>query len=254
MTRRTPIYGLDIETDTTVDGLDPAVARILTVAVSSDEVDELFTGAEPDLLAELDARLASLAPGVIATWNGAAFDLPFIADRAAMHHAPLGLRLEHDPSIIVRGRNLPGHRGAYRAAWHHHSHLDAFRVYRGDVGPALRISCGLKSIARFVGLPVVEVDREHIHDLSQEALHAYASSDARLARILTERRWASARRAIDRHPLSPTPAVDHTRRLEAMHPATAGEASSALPRVEVGGELGARQDEPRRSGPIADAG
>jgi hypothetical protein len=65
------------------------------------------------------------------------------------------------------------------------------------VGPALRISCSLKSIARFVGLAPVEVDRTRIHDLSNEALHAYAASDARLARILTERRWATAVRCVD---------------------------------------------------------
>jgi hypothetical protein len=56
----------------------------------------------------------------------------------------------------------------------------------------------MKSIARFVGLSPVEVDRTKIHDLSNEALHAYAASDARLARILTERRWGTASRCIDR--------------------------------------------------------
>jgi hypothetical protein len=49
-----------------------------------------------------------------------------------------------------------------------------------------------------VGLAPVEVDRTKIHDLSNEALHAYAASDARLARILTERRWGTASRFIDR--------------------------------------------------------
>jgi hypothetical protein len=216
MTRRTPVYGLDIETDTTVDGLDPGFARILTVALSSDQVDELFTGDEPSLLRELDDRLASIEPGVIATWNGATFDLPFISDRANLHGVDLGLRLEQDARIAVRGSALPGHTGAYRGSWHRHSHLDAYRVYKSDVGPALRISCGLKSIARFVGLPVIEVDRTQIHDLSQEALHAYASSDARLARVLAERRWASARRNIDRTPVDLASPVDHTRRVVLM--------------------------------------
>ena len=44
----------------------------------------------------------------------------------------------------------------------------------------------------------VEEDRTRIHDLTNEALHAYAASDARLARILTERRWATASRFVDR--------------------------------------------------------
>ncbi|MBK5221776.1 MAG: hypothetical protein JJE52_02650 [Acidimicrobiia bacterium] len=261
MTRRTPVYGLDIETDTTVDGLDPGVARILTVALSSDNVDELFVGDEPSLLRELDERLAAIEPGVIATWNGAAFDLPFIADRAARHAVALGLRLEHDARIVVRGQALPGHRGAYRGAWHRHAHLDAYRVYRSDVGPALRISCGLKSIARFVGLSVVEVDRERIHDLSQEALHAYASSDARLARVLAERRWASARRSIDREPTQLAIPVDHRRRVAAIEADVVARAAAPRPSgpVEVGPAPPAPRHPagvpaPRQEAPIADAG
>lgn len=250
MPRRTPVYGLDIETDTTVDGLDPGVARILTVALSSDHLDELFTGDEASLLRELDERLAAIEPGVIATWNGASFDLPFIADRAYLHGVPLGLRLEQDARIAVRGNALPGHVGAYRGSWHHHSHLDAYRVYRSDVGPALRISCGLKSIARFVGLPVVEVDRAHIHDLSQEALHAYASSDARLARVLAERRWASARRNVDRTPVELASPVDHTRRVALIAEALANPRRQVLVDEAVAGR---RPEAPRRT-PLADAG
>jgi DNA polymerase elongation subunit (family B) len=201
MRRRPAVYGLDIETDTTENGLDPRVAAVVTVALAGAGYEEVFTGPEAQLLVDLDDRLAELEPGVIATWNGAAFDLPFMADRAALHGIELGLRLQHDRAITMRRAPLPGHRGAYRASWFDHGHLDAYRLYRGDVGPALRISCSLKSIARFVGLVPIEVDRTKIHDLSNEALHAYAASDARLARILTERRWGTASRFIDRVPL-----------------------------------------------------
>ncbi|MGK2930424.1 MAG: 3'-5' exonuclease [Acidimicrobiales bacterium] len=195
--RHSPIYGLDIETDTTVNGLDPNVSRIVAIALSTGGVDELFEGPEDDLLLALDERLVDLEPGVLATWNGSAFDLPFIADRAARWRIRLGLQLVADPRIRHRHDPLPGHDHCYRAAWFGHSHLDAYRLYRDDVGPALRISCSLKSIARFVGLAPIEVDRERIHDLSREALHAYAASDARLARVLAERRWATAARRID---------------------------------------------------------
>ncbi|MGY6499290.1 MAG: 3'-5' exonuclease [Acidimicrobiales bacterium] len=252
MTRRTPVYGLDIETDTTVDGLDPAVARILTVAVSTDEVDELFTGDESSLLVELDARLRALPPGVITTWNGAAFDLPFIADRAALHGLTLGLRLEHDPRLLMRRAALPGHRGGYRGAWYDHGHLDAYRVYRSDVGPALRISCGLKSIARFVGLPVVEVDRTRIHDLSHEALHAYAASDARLARVLAERRWPTARRSIDATPTVLAPPVDHSRRRAALEAARRAGTTVAAPTPESADARISRRRP--QVPPLADAG
>jgi DNA polymerase elongation subunit (family B) len=200
MGRRPPVYGLDIETDTRVDGLDPRCSAVVTVALSSPGLDEVFTGFEPELLDELDARLASLEPGVIATWNGAAFDLPFLADRARRWGSPLGLDLRPDPTMRLHHEPLPGHTGGYRAAWYGHGHVDAYRLYRADVGPALRISCSLKSIARLVGLAPIEVDRTRIHDLSREALHAYAASDARLARVLTERRWPTAARFVDRLP------------------------------------------------------
>ncbi|CAN5808686.1 hypothetical protein BH24ACT3_BH24ACT3_12800 [soil metagenome] len=193
-----PVYGLDIETDTRENGLDPRVAAVITVALSTPAGDEVFSGPEASLLTRLDRRLADLEPGVIATWNGAAFDLPFIADRAQRSGVALGLRLSLDPRISSRRAPLPGHEGAYRGAWYHHRHLDAYRLYRGDVGPALRISCSLKAIARLVGFAPLEVDRGRIHDLSREALHAYASSDARLARVLAERRWPAAGRFVDR--------------------------------------------------------
>ncbi len=199
MSRRPNVYGLDIETDTTVNGLDSEVAPVVTVALS---LRRLRRG-----LQRRRGRRSSRGstggwpsspPGVLATWNGAAFDLPFLADRAALLDLPIGLRLRHDPDIRMHHQPLPGHPGAYRARWYRHGHIDAYRLYRGDVGPALRVSCSLKSIARLVGLAPLQVDRKHIHDLSREVLHAYAASDARLARVLTERRWGTAARFVDR--------------------------------------------------------
>jgi hypothetical protein len=196
--RKAVVYGLDIETDTRENGLDPRVAAITTVALSSPGYDETFTGTETDILRELDQRISELPPGVLATWNGASFDLPFLADRARRHGVSLGLRLRLDRRIRLHHPPLPGHIGAYRGSWYAHGHVDAYRLYRGDVGPALRISCSLKSIARLVGLHAIEVDRTRMQDLSHEALHAYATSDARLARVLTERRWSTASRFVDR--------------------------------------------------------
>jgi hypothetical protein len=110
----------------------------------------------------------------------------------------MGLRLRSDPGIALDHPPLPGHASAYRARWHQHGHVDAYRLYRADVGPALKVSCSLKSIARLVGFTPIDVDRTRIHDLSHEMLHAYAASDARLARVLTERRWGTASRFVDR--------------------------------------------------------
>lgn len=191
-------YGLDIETDTSIDGLDPAVSPITVAALSTVEGDEVFSGAEVDILRALDERLRALPPGVVVTWNGSAFDLPFLADRAAACGLALGLRLVADPTVVLSRGPLRGHPGAYRAGWHAHGHLDAYRVYRGDVGRVLDVSCSLKVIARVVGITPVEVDRTRMHELAPAARDAYVASDARLARILAGRRWPGVARCIDR--------------------------------------------------------
>jgi uncharacterized protein YprB with RNaseH-like and TPR domain len=192
-----PLYGLDIETDTSVDGLDPAASPVVAVALSTGEGDEVFTGGEAEVLRRLDGRLRALPDGVVATWNGGAFDLPFLADRAAASATTLGLRLTPDPWVRPSHDPLPGHAGAYRATWYAHRHLDVYRAYQADVGRTLGVSCALKSIARVVGLRAVEVDRERIHELAAAELDAYVASDARLTRLLAVRRWPGIAACVD---------------------------------------------------------
>ncbi len=188
------IYGLDIETDTARGGFDPAVTPLLRVALSGRSFDEVFVGDEATLLGALDARLRALEPGILATWNGATFDLPFIADRARLAGVELDLHLCPDRAL-TRGRTtLPGHAGAYRASWGGHAHLDTFRLY-GDHGPSPWTS--LRTIGRLLGLGSAG-PADRTHDLANEALHAHAASDARLARVLAQRRWAVAVRLVDR--------------------------------------------------------
>ena len=190
------IYGLDIETDNTQDGLDPAVASVRAVALSASGFEELFVGDEADLLRALDERLAELPVGVVATWNGSAFDLPFLADRARILGVPLGLKLRLDRRLTLHRAPLPGHAGAYRAGWHDHGHLDTYRIYGTEATAAQRLS--LRSLGRLVGIGAPEVHRARTQTLCNEALHACAPSDARLARVLAERRWPAAARMIDR--------------------------------------------------------
>lgn len=201
-----PLYGLDLETDTSVDGLDPAVSPIVAVAVSTPWADHVFLGAEGDLLRATDECLAALPPGVIVTWNGAGFDLPFLADRSRVAGVALGLELWRDPHVRGSRPSLPGHDGHYRARWGRHHHLDGYRLYRGDVGRSLGLSCALKPLARLCGLHPVEVDRSAVHRLSAAELHDYVASDARLARRLVARRTPAALRFVDRVPVPPAPA------------------------------------------------
>ncbi len=190
-----PLYGLDIETDTTTDGLDPSRSAVVAVAIAGPGADDVLdlpdpsTGApvspadEAGLLRELDARLRDLAPGVLVTWNGRGFDLPFLRARADLLGVPIGLRTDDRTG---------------ESSWFDHRHLDGLRPYRADVGRTFGLSCGLKALARLVGERPVEVDRERIHELGRRDLHDYVLSDARLARSLVARRWPQVAPWVDR--------------------------------------------------------
>jgi len=196
-----PLYGLDIETDTTLDGLDPAVAGVVAVAVDGEHGAIVFDHPdEATLLRDLDAHLASLPPGVLCTWNGGAFDLPFLDQRAGINGVELGLTLTLDPTLPGHHDPLAGHEGAYRGSWFTHRHVDGYQVYRADVGARLGFPCGLKAMSRMVGLPSVDVDVARLHLLSRTQRRAYVTSDAHLARALVARRWPSASRAVDAAP------------------------------------------------------
>ena len=76
----TPLIGLDIETDTTIDGLNPRQSSVLAVAISGGGIEAVLDGPdERSVLVETDRLLASIGAGVLVTWNGSGFDLPFIA-------------------------------------------------------------------------------------------------------------------------------------------------------------------------------
>ena len=136
----------------------------------------MLDGEEAPMIVELDRVLSELPAGVLVTWNGCGFDLPFLRYRADLLGLRLGLDLRPDAA------------GVHRARWHGHRHVDGYQLFRADVGASLRFSCGLKPLARLVGLPVIEVDRERIHELTPAERGAYVASDARLARALVARR------------------------------------------------------------------
>ena len=220
----TTAYGLDIETDTACGGLDPGRARVLAVAVAGDGLGSgpassanewwrrwrqrrvgdqgvtVLTGTEPILLRRLDSLLAGLEPGVIVTWNGSGFDLPFLADRARRCGVELGLDLWVDPGLPVQHEPLPGHTGRYRGRWYGHRHADAYLMYRALEQEPGR-SCSLKAVARRAGLRVVEADASRVHELGPGRLRRYVGSDARLTLELARARWDDTAAWID--PLGP---------------------------------------------------
>jgi hypothetical protein len=191
------LYGLDIETDTSIDGLDPSVAPIVAVSVATDEETVTFTGPEKELLRSVDRHLRGLPRGVLVTWNGSGFDLPFLHDRAQIRRVKLGLHLTPDPTLPRKHEHTPlvGHAAPYRATWHRHGHLDACCLYRTLLPEGT--SCALKPVAREVGFTVIEEDRERLHELEAGALVRYAASDAELARLLAARVWLEAGALLD---------------------------------------------------------
>ncbi|HNG22690.1 MAG TPA: 3'-5' exonuclease, partial [Microthrixaceae bacterium] len=116
-----PLYGLDIETDTSVDGLDPSVSPIVAVAVATPDGDRVFQGAEDLVLHRTDELMSELDPGIVVTWNGSGFDLPFLAERAQRLGVTLGLDLWDDGPE----RTEPG---VVRGRWYAHDHLDGQRL------------------------------------------------------------------------------------------------------------------------------
>ncbi|MEZ5322402.1 MAG: 3'-5' exonuclease [Microthrixaceae bacterium] len=199
------LYALDIETDTSVDGLDAEVAPVIAVGLAYQGRSITFDGPESELLRSLDDHLGSLPPGLIITWNGSRFDLPFLDARARHCGTPVALRL-----VPVRRHVHTAHaEPRWDARWYDHRHLDLYDLYRNDVGAGLGISCGLKRMARLAGLDPVEVDFERFHELDRTEVARYVRSDAEVTRVLALRRWPSVRRAADLpfppSPVEPTP-------------------------------------------------
>lgn len=207
-----PLYGLDIETDTTVDGLDPAHAAVVAVALATPEGDEVFLGDEAEVLRRVDRRLAELPAGVVVTWNGRSFDLPFVATRAGATGVTTDLELWFPDGAPVADAPgcWPPPPGGFGARWGTHGHLDGYRVFSADVRRSLGLSCGLKAMARLVGMDPVQVDYEQLHLLSGADLATYVASDARVATRLVQRRLPAVLASIDRRPTgsrSPVPDI-----------------------------------------------
>lgn len=191
------ITALDIETDTTPccdpvqgccksRGLDPARTVITAVAISDTNGDTVLDsselGGERQLLEALE-RMVGERSGTLATWNGAAFDLPFLADRFATNGIATSLQITPDPAIEMKYGALPGHTSAYRATWGALVHLDVQFRYR-SYALERSIAWSLKSVARSLGFEPVEVDRTAMHLLSVDEVAAYVASDSRLTRQL----------------------------------------------------------------------
>jgi uncharacterized protein YprB with RNaseH-like and TPR domain len=199
------IYGLDIETDNSPGhhGLDPARSSVTQVSlVTATGAFDIETD-EFHLLTNLDALLLSLEPGLLVTWNGSFFDMPFLADRAAAHEDTMhpdswGLRLLHQPGLTPKYvpeagmTGYTGKPGGYASLWTNpdgstrHTHLDISQAYR-NTAAALGVTWSLKPVAKALGIDMVELDRTRLQDYSLTERAAYVNSDAIGTRLLALR-------------------------------------------------------------------
>jgi hypothetical protein len=214
------VYALDIETDTTPDpfvdsdgvasevpaGLDPRVSTMTAYSIVGS--DGTFIAADgPDegiLVTSLVAALKEIADarGLLVTWNGNGFDLPWIAiaaDRAIMcDKVLLAPRCSVDevsepkygwpewrslvPLAHRIGGRIPGLDG-----WDARhpmfgkvtgDHLDISEAFR-PVAEKFGVRASLKPVHEAVtGEALIEVDRSKVSDLTRAERLAYVASDA----------------------------------------------------------------------------
>lgn len=174
-----PLVALDIETDTSGGGgLDPVRAGIVALALAfSDASSQVFADTDEAVLLTRASHVLRRRAGLLVTWNGGGFDLPFIVARARILGLDLGLATVFDPDIVVKYPPSPGLGGPVRGRWASMSHVDIAPLYR-NIATDLSVSWNLKAVARAFGLTPVEVDRTHVHELTAAELDAYVMSDA----------------------------------------------------------------------------
>jgi DNA polymerase elongation subunit (family B) len=184
------IYSLDIETDTSADGLDPRISRITEIAVETASGAEVFVDeSERAMLSQANEFIRELSPGLIVTWNGAKFDIPFIVTRASRYESSgIGISSFEMPSLPGWYRFLPGWDHACGCTWAAagglaHQHLDICYAYR-RFADLQRVKWALKPVCRASGIEMIEVDRTRMHELTPEERREYAISDVHGTREL----------------------------------------------------------------------
>ena len=179
------LFALDIETS----GLSPLESLVVSIAICSDGEFVVWESKnEKRLLDDLAYWLDTRDKGVIVTWNGSAFDWPFLFTRASI----VGSRLASMITLFEAETRAPqygpigGHTGGYlvnAAGW---DHIDAMLPWR-ERAKANGHRWALKAVAKIHGIDVVEVDRERITELPKKDLAAYNISDVDATLQLAEK-------------------------------------------------------------------
>lgn len=186
-----PVYSFDIETannkELGEDGLDPRRSRVTSVSVSSDSEDWVFDDDnELNLLTSLSGLITSLDSGILVTWNGSAFDLPFLHDRYKINALPGYPILLRPSSRPTKYAPIGGHTCGYHAdglLWGKHLHADIQWAWESRA-KEMDVKWSLKPLATALNLnPVIE-DAANLHLISSESRAKYNLSDAVVTRKL----------------------------------------------------------------------
>lgn len=181
-----PVYAIDIETDTAAGGLDPARARITTMAIAHGYGEWAHSGDEKTMLDMAAIIVAGLTPGIFVGWNSAVFDLPFLVTRAQIcgsHDFLSVLEIVHDIAIVAKYHAATGVEGGYRGQFRRHRHVDISPYWRA-YATEHQIEWSLKSVAGHFGLEPIVEDMTMLHHRDHARVEAYCASDVRVTRAL----------------------------------------------------------------------
>lgn len=152
------LIAVDIETNR---GWHDNGGQIVTVAVwaGDDPADHAVFGPGPEagLLADLGSWLDRRTPATIVTWNGKAFDMPYLAARSKALGIELGTSLAR------------------------HNHVDVGRLWREPARDKIG-TWRLKAVAHWHGIDVIELDCSNQDWTSRHTwnqIRAYNVSDVR---------------------------------------------------------------------------
>ena len=187
-------YALDIETDNSEGfGLDPINGRIISIAVVSASGRTWFQQAqqpegERQMLrdfAELWKELRRQGSAVWVTWNGGAFDFPFLSHRLMVNRVPALFELKLSQDRKPKYEPINGFEGVYAVSDDMGldiDHLDMAYVMK-DWAEARSHSWSLKPTAAFLDFHDSRMDMfrgDSIHSQDTHMVAAYNIHDAKM--------------------------------------------------------------------------
>ena len=194
-------WGLDIETDNSTGlGLDPTKAQIISIAMVCNDGQVWYRSArtvedERSMLIESSSFLReTVTDGLIVTWNGGAFDWPFLTTRTAVQQTATPWALVLDEDRQPKYEALNGYNGVYKVfTATGASHLDMAYVMDREWAEKHDCSWSLKPVADALGFRDTALEHmrgESAYEVPAHMLAAYNIHDSLITLRLAL--WASA--------------------------------------------------------------